>query len=409
MSKADPSYCPPPLRALPSERVVHQNVDGIAFHDPLGIAEPSFVPREFLPVLIRLDGMQSVAAIATAASRELRLAIRPADVAGLVAHLDERLLLHSERYERARDQVLAQWLATGVREAAHAGSAGYPADAAGLRRELERTLSLCRTRPALTSVTTGLIAPHIDLLRGQLGYGAAYGHLLASGPADLYVLFGTGHQGPAGPVAGLALDWSTPLGTCRTDRAFVAAVHQEVHAPRTEDVLMHRGEHSLEFQVLWLQFVHEQLRLPPPTVAAFLCGALPSGDGDPTREPWLHRLVASFRAAAAQRGGRVLWIAGADLAHLGPLFDDVEPVDRARCARLEHDDRGRLVHLTRGDAGAFHQAIEGPGNDDRVCSAPAITLCALLAEGQASLLHYGQALAEDGSQVVSFCAAAFTQ
>ena len=62
MSKADPSYCPPPLRALPSERVVHQNVDGIAFHDPLGIAEPSFVPREFLPVLIRLDGMQSVEA-----------------------------------------------------------------------------------------------------------------------------------------------------------------------------------------------------------------------------------------------------------------------------------------------------------------------------------------------------------
>ncbi|MBZ0153125.1 MAG: hypothetical protein K8J09_16500, partial [Planctomycetes bacterium] len=49
----------------------------------------------------------------------------------------------------------------------------------------------------------------------------------------------------------------------------------------------------------------------------------------------------------------------------------------------------------------------GGGNPDRVCSAPAITLCAALAGGPAELLHYGQARAADDSQTVSFCALAF--
>lgn len=405
MTSADAPSCPPPLRALPSERVVHRGADGIAFHDPLGIAEPSFVPREFLPVLVRLDGTQSFATIARAASRELRARIEPADVQRVVAQLDERLLLHSETFERVRDERLDTWLATGVREAAHAGSAGYPDDAATLRSELARMLN---TRaPSLRTQVSGLIAPHIDLARGEAGYAAAFAHLLAAEPADLYVLFGTGHQGPGAPVTGLPLDFCTPLGRCVTDRTFVSAVHDRVGAQRKDDLLLHRSEHSLEFSVLWLQFVHEVRSLPPPTIAAFLCGALPSADGDPTTEPWFHDLTSAFRTTARERSGRVVYLAAADLAHVGPRFDDEHPVDQARCEALERDDRARLLHLEHGSAGAFHRAVEGCGNEDRVCSAPAITLCAELAGGKAMLLHYGQAVADDGSEAVSYCAAAF--
>ncbi|MEZ6035831.1 MAG: AmmeMemoRadiSam system protein B [Planctomycetota bacterium] len=240
------------------------------------------------------------------------------------------------------------------------------------------------------------------------GYGAAYRALLGREPADLYVIFGTGHAGPTAPVTGLPLDWETPLGIVTTDRGFVDAVHQKLGAPSPLDLLIHRDEHSLEFQVLWLQHLHQRhFGERPFRVACFLCGALPSADGDPLREPWLQELLSTFRDAAAATRGRVCFVAGADLAHLGPFFGDPEPIDDQRLTRLDADERARLAHLERGAPGPFHAAVDGCGNPDRVCSGPAITLCAALAGGAGELLHYGQARAADDSQVVSFCAMAF--
>jgi len=257
----------------------------------------------------------------------------------------------------------------------------------------------------------GLVAPHIDLERGHRGYGAAYARLLAAPPADLYVVFGTGHQGPLAPVTGLSLDWETPLGTARTDRAFVAAVHDAIGPPQEHDLLLHRDEHSIEFQVLLLQHVAERRaargQAAPFEVAGFLCGRLPSRNGDPLQEPYCRDLLAAFRSAAERSTKRICWLAGADLAHLGPFFGDERPVDAARLARLETDERARLEHLQQGRPGAFHAAVAAGDNKDRVCSAPAIALTAALAGGNGELLHYGNAPADDGSQVVGFCAMAF--
>ncbi|MBL9076450.1 MAG: AmmeMemoRadiSam system protein B, partial [Planctomycetes bacterium] len=258
-----------------------------------------------------------------------------------------------------------------------------------------------------TARLRGLVAPHIDLWRGRAGYRAAYGELLGAPPADLYVLFGTGHAGPDAPLTGCELDWATPLGTAPTARGFVAEVHAALGAPDPAALLMHRDEHSVEFQVLFLQHLHERRGLPPPRIAAFLCGALPATTGDPLQEPWCRDLLAAVAAAAQRHGGHVLWLAGADLAHVGPMFGDPAPVDDARLARLAAADRAWLTHLDRGAPGAFHRAIDAAGNPDRICSAPAITLCAALAAGRGELLHYGQAQAPDGSQAVSFSALAF--
>lgn len=395
----------PALRPLACERARWQGQDGIVLRDPLELAEPCFLPRPVLAILQRLDGEHSAAQIATRASRDLRQQVAIAEVEDLVRELDERLLLASERYERARDEAVHRWLDGGVREAAHAGSAGYPTDGAALRAALRAMLG--PFAPNGQPPPRGLVAPHIDLHRGCVGYAAAYGALAAFEPADLYVVFGTGHQGPTAPVTGLPLDWRTPLGTCPTDRAFVARVHAAIGASPKEDLLLHRREHALEFQVLWLQFVHELRGLPPPRIAGFLTGALPSADGDPLCEPFCERLLAAFRAAEAEVRGRVVHVAGADLAHVGPFFDDATPVDDARTTELERADLARLAPLWRGEPGAFHRAVDGCGNPDRVCSAPAIALTAALATGPGELLHYGQALAEDRSQVVTFAAATF--
>jgi AmmeMemoRadiSam system protein B len=300
----------------------------------------------------------------------------------------------------------AAFLTAPSRPARHAGSAGCPADRPELERALAEIVGTGTTAGA--AALRGLIAPHIDLRRGAAGYRAAYERLLRAPAADLYVLFGTGHAGPSAPVTGLTLDWSTPLGTAPSAGDFVAAVHAVIGAPDPADLLLHRDEHSLEFQVLFLQHLHQRRGLPPPRVAGFLCGALPSASGDPLREPWGEALLAAFRRAARAVSGRVCYVAGADLAHIGPFFGDEAAVDDARLGRLAQADRGYLTRLERGLPGAFHASIEAAGNTDRICSASAMTLCSALAGGTGELLHYGQARADDGSQTVSFCAMAFS-
>lgn len=385
----------PQLRALRAEEATASGRRGIALFDPLGLAEPAFVPRPLVPALLRCDGATPLPAIARAAHLDL------ADLCTVLTELDRRLLLHGPRYAAARDRMLATWLQGGIRHASHAGSPGYPAHEDQLRRALEAIVP-AGTGPRMP--VRGLIAPHIDLQRGQAGYAAAYGRLLAAPPADLYVVFGTGHQGPGAPLTGLPLDFATPLGLARTDRAFVAAVHDAIGEPAAEDLLLHRDEHSIEFQVLLLQHVAERRGDPPPRIAPFLCGALPSSTGDPTAESWFADVLLAFRAAIAACGGEVCIVAGADLAHLGPFFGDRDPVDAAALHRLASDELARLRHLEAGQPGAFFAAVEAGGNPDRVCSAPAITWTAALATGRLELLHYGQAADPDGSQVVSFCA-----
>jgi hypothetical protein len=394
----------PRLRPLDAQQVSHAGQRGIVLIDRLGFAEPTFIPAGLLPIVGRCDGSRSFAAIAAAASQQIGETVPEVLVRDFLRQLDERLVLDSPRFHAALQKDVAAFLAGSVRPCRHAGAAGYPADPGELRTALTAMLPTAEDRrPA----PTALVAPHIDLARGRAGYAAAYARLLASGPADLYVIFGTGHQGPSAPFTGLELDWQTPLGIARTDRAFVRGVHAAIGESQPFDRFLHRDEHSLEFQVLFLQHLAERRGGQPFEVACFQCGHLPSANGDPGDEAYVQQLLRAFRAAAAASGKRVCWLAGADLAHLGPFFGDRAAVDDALLQRLDRDERARLACLQTARPGAFHTTVAANGNPDRICSATSMFTVGALAGGPAELLHYGQASAEDGSQVVSFCAMAF--
>lgn len=405
----------PSIRALDVQRTDGPEGPGIVLIDRLGISEPTFLPEAALPIAGRCTGELTVAEIHEAAQKQYEAELTLDEVQSLLQQLDERLLLEGPRFEAAVTAAAEAFCASGVRAPSHAGSAGCPADPTALRRALDAMLGDDAAKspgapiPQRAAIR-GLVAPHIDLARGADGYAHAYRELVRRGPADLYVIFGTGHAGPSRPVTGLGLDWQTSLGTAVTDRAFVQKVHALTGPAAPQDLLIHRGEHSIEFQVLWLQHLHQRFFDDRPfRVAGFLCGQLPSKDGDPLREQWLEMLLDAFREAERETDGELVYIAGADLAHIGPMFGDEQPIDDTRLRRLETDERARLDLLQRGNAGAFHQAVVATGNPDRVCSAPAITLCAALSKGSGELHHYGQARASDDQQTVSFCAMTFAR
>lgn len=396
MTELQPNDERPMLRHLDTHEVEQDGQPGIVLTDPVGLARGQiFIPEPLLPIVARLDGTRTAAAIQDELERELGDAV-PADfVAGLVRDLDEALVLHSPRFQDELDRQVAEFEAAPRRPASHAGSAGYPTDPEACHRALDDILGPI---PSRSQVVRGLVAPHIDLARGRDGYRAAYAALAASQPADLYVVFGTGHQGPKNTITGLPIDWETPLGSLRTDRAFVATVHEIWGPSEPLDLFLHRGEHSIEFQMLFLAHV---LRDHEFEVAGFLTGSMPRESGE------RDRLLDALRSTAEASGKRVCWIAGADLAHLGPFFGDPAPTDPTLLERLERDERGHLAHLERGAAFEFFDSVHRDGNRDRICGSTPITLAAALADSRGELLHYGQANHADGSQVVSFCSMRF--
>ncbi|MHC4814082.1 MAG: AmmeMemoRadiSam system protein B [Planctomycetota bacterium] len=404
--RSPPTIERPAFRHLEVRRVEHGGQAGIVLHDPLGIApEQVFVPDGLLAVVALFNGERTIPAIEAEITHGSSQVVPNGFVAGIVDQLDQRLVLQSERFRAALDVAMTGFLAQPVRAARHAGSLGYPAEQATAREALSSMVRRLPTGEPRRPTPRGLVAPHLDLVRGREGYVLAYSYLAECQPADLYVVFGTGHQGPGAPVTGLAMDWETPLGTLRTDRDFVAVVHDSVGPPDRVDQFLHRDEHSLEFQMLFLAHILDG-HSEDAQVAGFLCGQLPSSGENVLEESYVGSLLDAFRSGCD--GRRVCFIGGADLAHVGPVFGDVDQVDQARLDRLAQVERNKLAHLVNGDPGAFHRSVEQDGNPDRICGTTPMVLAAALAGGAAHLLHYDQARAPDGSQVVSFCSMVFT-
>ncbi len=137
----------------------------------------------------------------------------------------------------------------------------------------------------------------------------------------------------------------------------------------------------------------------PFTVVPVLCSSI-SHLGEPGR------FTARFLDALARatRGRRACWVAGADLAHVGPLYGDPRPATAAEAARVEAEDRRTLAFLERGDADGFQADAVRDDARRRLCGTAPI-YAALRAAGRgARLLHYERWT--DGVDSVSFAAAA---
>ncbi|MCC7495315.1 MAG: AmmeMemoRadiSam system protein B [Fimbriimonadaceae bacterium] len=395
-----------PLQPTPSQR---DGAPSIVWSDPLGLAEAVEVPHAVAVLMTLFDGQRTLPAVLDEwrqmAGEELPLEY----LAALVAQCDQHLLLDGGRYTAARDEALAAYRAAGVRPARHCPG-GYPAEPTACRAFLDDLLALAPPRPGQP---LGLVAPHIDFHRGRRGYAAAY-QALRHTAADLFVVLGVGHSSccwpDPPPLATLTtLDFATPLGTVQTSAPAVdrllqlyAAVGGDA-ADLLRDELVHREEHSLEFQMLLLQHLCGHR---PFAVLPLLLGSLHSFYDDPANVAGprgLGPLLGALEALLAEWPGQVVVIAGADLSHVGPRFGG-EPVQQADLSWIQDGDHAALSDLAQ-HAGRFFRHFAADQNARNVCSvANLYVLRALLPEARFALLDHE--IAYDPQQTVSFAAAA---
>ncbi len=399
---------PPLRRDIDIVPLRHEGRSFLVVRDSLGIAENGLALNAAVgPYLAFFDGASSLRELQCAISRQEGGALVPGNqVLALVDELDRLGLLETERYLTARRKVVAGFSGLTVRPPVLAGSA-YPDDPRALAEELDRHLALAEeldSPPTETSALRALAAPHIDLRAAGPAYGAAYRALRGLRP-EAVLLLGTGHS-LAEPYCLTAKSFRTPLGTVKADGKAVRQLRQAGGKAVAPDDFAHRSEHSLEFQLLFLQRLFDMERIP---VIPLLCGTLehllPGGAG-----PLTDSGIAGFTAALArwlEVPGR-LAVAGVDLAHVGPKFGDAEEA-RVLEERFRASDRELLAALEEGDAGGLFETVARNGNRYKVCGFSALwTLLAVLPGLRGTVLDYRVWHEGPSCSAVSFAAVSFT-
>jgi len=379
--------------------------DLVAVRDPDGVAEQPVLlsPQAFLVALL-LDGRRDVLDVqAEYARRSGGDLLFSWDLQRLVEELDRHGLLESDGLRARRQAMEEAFRASPVRPAFHAGTA-YPADPDTLRQRLAEYVRAASPEELADLRPRGIVAPHIDLGRGGWCYGWAYAALARRLPTTC-LLLGVAHGAPPVPIVLTCKPFVTPLGTVQVDLETAAALQARL-GDLTVHEIAHRTEHSLEFQVLFLQAIG-QGRTPmivPLLVSAFERWVAPGES--PRRVEAVERVVQALREVVAARAEDIAIVAGVDFSHVGPRFGDQEPVSPALAARTSAYDRDVLGAIVAGDAEAFWRRVTAGGNPQRIDALSAVYLALRLLEPvRGRLLRYGTAEDPAGG-IVSFASLA---
>jgi AmmeMemoRadiSam system protein B len=119
-------------------------------------------------------------------------------------------------------------------------------------------------------------------------------------------------------------------------------------------------------------------------------------------------MIHALRAAEAEAGEDVVYLISGDLAHIGPKFQDPQPVHEAQLRHSRTQDERLIDRLQAADAAGYYSVIAGEQDERRICGLPPTYLTLEVARPRSGeLLHYQQYVHPQGHESVSFASAAF--
>jgi AmmeMemoRadiSam system protein B len=331
------------------------------------------------------------------------------DVGELVHHLIDALsgagFLEDEFFARRKEQAERAFADAPVREPSHAVT-GYP----GERATLDETLRgyLDGAKPQLSERVLAIAAPHVSPFGGVESYRAAYSALSPGDAERTFVILGTSHYGAPDRIGLTRKPFVTPFGETVTDTALVDELSRAAGGAATMEDYCHAVEHSIEFQVIFLQHLFgPRIRIVP-----VLCGSYARSlyrGGLPEQDPHVERIFGAFGELAAREGERLLWVLGVDMAHMGRRYGDetVAIAGQDEMEEVARRDRARIERMEAGDAGGFWELVQENHDDLKWCgSAPIYTFLKALPGLRGRLMHYQQWNIDEQS-VVSFAGIKF--
>lgn len=404
-----------PVEAIPAE---HRGQRMLRLSDPLRLSEAVlFAPMALVPVLILLDGRHTFEDIKAQCKSRHGMDVTEESYRAMVSSLEEAHFLEGDGFASWSASLRDAYLSDPVRPNFLAGKS-YDADPARLRSHIDGFFTgadgpgmPAKNSAAPARPLQGVVAPHIDFHRGGATFAWAYKSIAERADADLFVVMGTVHA-PTKYIYTLTdKSFETPLGVLEADTGFVEELSNRLEVNSFEDEFAHRGEHSIEFQAVFLQYLFagvRPVRFVPVLVGSFhpfvARGESPRGDAQ------VEAFIAGLREtidAHRRNGGKVCLIASVDFAHVGPQFGDEKPVDDVRLEELAGADGKSLEAVCRGDAEAFYWSVAEDGDARNVCGlAPVYTMLRVLDDCEGEVLRYSQW--PDPNGTVTFSSVALT-
>lgn len=357
-----------------------------------------------LEVVRLFDGERSLADVQAAAVRQSGGQLLPLTTfLALAERLDSALFLDSPRY-RAR--------VTGpVREPSCIGC--YEGDPDRLRAQLGR-LFTDPGGPGLPGEgkpdgrLRAALLPHIDYGRGGVSYGWGFKEVAERTDASLFVIIGTSHYSPARYTL-TRQNFKSPLGVVPTDQEYIDRLTAHYGAGLFDDDLAHLPEHSIELEVVLLQYLYEHRR--PIRIVPLLVGSFHdciAHQGEPGGREDIGRMVTALRAAEAATPEPICYIISGDLAHIGPKFGDRAPVDETQLSHSRRQDEALIEQAAAVAPQQYFRTIADEGDRRRICGLPPTwTVLEAVRPSSGKLLHYDQYVHPRGYESVSFASMAF--
>lgn len=405
----------PKLRALSARRFEHAGQAFAALEDPLGVFEHSvLIPLDgFQLVVHHFDGNTTLPTIQDRVRAETGRSLATDDSRALVEQLDRAMVLEGPTFATFLEAYRGQL----VRPSSLAGRS-YPADARTLGAELDHFFEHPRGAGAPRHLANrpetrlrGVVSPHIDFQRGGPVYTWYFKELVERSDAEVLVILGVAHQYCTRRFALTKKDFETPLGTARTDRAYVARIAALAGEQFFDDERAHRAEHSVEFQVVFLQHLlrgRRDFSIVPILVGSF--HDLMNQLVDPIVNDEVQSLVSALRTTEEESGKRVAYIGGIDLSHVGPEFGDPGLVEPALLDQVRGFDTAMLARAAASDPKGWFETAAKVENRWRVCGlAATYTLLHAIGTARGRLLRYDQALDDARTCCVTFASLAFDE
>ncbi|MBW1678736.1 MAG: AmmeMemoRadiSam system protein B [Deltaproteobacteria bacterium] len=387
----------------------------ICFRDPLRITEKMvFLPQGALFIVSLFDGTHSIRDIQAEYMRKFGNLIYSDQIIEVAENLDRYYLLEGDRFRAYRKKIEDDFLKSPVRKPILAGNS-YEADPEKLRAQLEDLFTQDGgpgkgPQPRNTpDGLRGFVAPHIDFMRGGPCYAWAYKEVAENSDQEIFILLGTSHMETRKYFVLTKKNFETPFGILPTDQDILTRLEKDLGRDFFTDEFIHRNEHSLEFQAVYLHYLFEKkqnIRIVP-----ILCGPFHKVINErthPNEVEQINVFIEALRKTITEDERSICLIAGADLAHVGRQFGDSFLVSSAVMEDIREKDLKMLDYVVKGDAEGFFEYILKENDRRNICGLPPIyTLLRLLKNGKGKLLNYSQWKDPDGNGAVTFASLAF--
>ena len=375
--------------------------------DSLGLISKSLVlPEETIAVLSLIDGKKSV--------RDLQLQLIRLNngdfigsdvVSNLLANIDSSFLLESDFYRQEKEKIVKDFVQEKIRKPYLAGKS-YPNSEKELRDYLDSFFSSLEKKKSggMAEKVRALISPHIDLEIGKRVYVEAYSAVQGMNPKKI-LLLGVGHSLDDHLLSLTDKDFDTPFGTVYSDKNYIELLQKTGKEIIATDDFAHRSEHSIEFQLIFLQYLFgNSFSIIPVLFGSF--HKLLSFFSRPSDIPYLKDCLYVLKNLWEKESTETLIVAGVDLSHIGPKFGHVQSA-AAMLAETESQDKCLMDAICRNDVKGFWEQTQKNGGRFNVCGFSALScLLEILENARGEVLGYDTWQEEVTRSAVSFAAMA---